>query len=129
MFFIHICPGRAFTIPHYTPTLGHGKDVDGVNNPDLALLARLQSSVSSTLSSGNGVAKGGIGGGQSDSRVQVLLGSDSAGTVAIALGSSAVAIEKSVTGNDTVFVESHTRSCTAQRHENKKKGGLQSQHW
>lgn len=93
VFLLHICPRRAFRNSHDTSNLGHGGDVDGVNNPDLAVLARAQPSVSSTLGSGNGAAESGIGGGQGDGRVKVLLSSDSAGAVAVALGSGTVAIE------------------------------------
>lgn len=92
-FLFHICLRSGFRNSHDTPTLGHGGDVDGVNNPDLAVLSRLQSSVSSTLGGSNGAAEGGIGGGQGDGRVEVLLSSDSAGAVTVALGSGAVAIE------------------------------------
>jgi hypothetical protein len=77
---------------HNNSILGHGGDVDRVNDPDLAVLTRLKASVGSALSSSNGATKRGIGGSQGDGRVEVLLGSDSAGAVAVALRSGAVAV-------------------------------------
>lgn len=78
---------------HETLSLGHGEDVDSVNTPNLSILTRLQSSIGSALSRSNGATECFIGGSQSDGRVEVLLGGDSAGAVTVALGSGTIAIE------------------------------------
>jgi hypothetical protein len=78
---------------HETSSLGHGGDVDSVNDPDLTILPRLKSSVGSTLGSSNGATERGIGRSQGDGRVEVLLCSDSAGAVTVALGSGTIAID------------------------------------
>ena len=51
------------------------------------------------MSGGNGAAERSVGGSQRDGRVEVLLGSDSTRAAAVALGSSTVTIEKSMSAS------------------------------
>lgn len=116
-------------LAHNTQDLRHGGNVDGVNDPYLTTLARFQSSVGSTLSSGNGAAESGVGGGQSDGRVEVLLGGDSASTVAVALSSGTVTMKSKYTASHSNYSISPTRSCRGQRQASMWKGGFRCRRW
>lgn len=70
--------------------LGHGRNVNLGNSPDLAAIAAGKTRVGGALAGGDSVAKAGVGLVEGDDGVLVGLGSDRAGAATIALGTSTV---------------------------------------